>query len=474
MSQIFNCPSCSGSLDYDGGDHATVRCSYCGNTVIVPESMRSKAPNVSTLFTRSNQLREIVELINNGSINEAVDLYSRTFKVNHEEAKAAVSRLTSGLSLGMNQMHVQGFSVSNDPNIRTYRAEDKTGRSIGCLILFIIAFTVGIILVTTVAPLVFGGVALSSIFSSEDPIAEIDNVFSTLEASSGSVPVNGTPIAILPEATATPSSVNLALSFGTEGIAPGQFNDARALGIAPDGRIFVADRDSGRLQYFNAGGEVQGQWQMNEEKFIDGLTIDRAGRLFTLESSDIFRYDLETGEQQTQYTFDDTAVIFSGIATTANNQLIAINRVRGQIIRFDPEGVSELLVRIEDIPDATGFEEVAVDGSGSIYVLGTGEDVLGDRQEMVFKFNADGQYLTRFGKTGSEPGSFRAPNAITVDGQGRVYVGDIFGVHIFDNNGAFLDFFSADGSTFDLEFNNQGQLVITNRTTVSIYNINLR
>lgn len=474
MSQIFNCPSCSASLDYDGGDHATVRCSYCGNTVIVPESMRSKAPNVSTLFTRSNQLREIVELINNGNHMEAVDLYSRTFKVDHEEAHAAVSRLASGLSLAMNQIHVQSYSISNDPNIKTYRADDKTGRNIGCLILFIILFTVGIILVTTVAPLLFGGVALTSFFSGEDPLGEIDDVFTTLEASSGSIPISGTPVAVLPGATSTPSSASLALSFGTEGIAPGQLNDARAIGVAPDGRIFVADRDSGRLQYFNAQGEVQGQWQMNEEKFIDGLAIDRAGHLFTIESSDIFRYDLETGEQQTEYTFDEIAISYSGIATTADNRLIAINHVLNQIIRFNSDGSSELLVSVEDIPDATGFQKVATDGSGNIYVLGTGEDVLGDRQDMVFKFNTSGQYITRFGKSGSEPGSFRAPNALTVDGQGRIYIGDIFGIHIFDNNGAFLDFFSVGGSTFDMEINNQGQLVVTNRTTVSIFDINLR
>jgi sugar lactone lactonase YvrE len=213
---------------------------------------------------------------------------------------------------------------------------------------------------------------------------------------------------------------------------------------------------------------------MNEDKFIARLAIDRAGHLYTIENNDIFRYDLTTGEQLNQISFPDTAVVFSSVATTADNHIVAINRVRGQIIRFDPAGVPGLVIRVEDIADATGFEIATVDGSGNIYVLGIGEDVLGNRQDVVFKFNAEGQYITRFGQTGSEPGTFRAPNTIAVDGQGRVYVGDIFGIHIFNNSGVFVDFFEVEGAVFDIKINDQGELLVTNRTTVFKYAINVK
>lgn len=479
MSEIFNCPSCSASLDYDGGDHATIRCSYCGNTVIVPETIRSKAKNVSTLFTRTNQLKEIVDLINAEKQTEAVELYSKTFTVSREEAHAAVSRLASGLSLAMNHIpvQVQGYTISNDPNIQTYRTSDNTGRSIGCIILAIVLFTFGIIAVTTIIPLVAGGVAFSSIISSDDPFGSIGDALSTAEASSatveagGSIPVRSTSTPVIP-VSPTSGAATLLMQFGTEGIGPGQFNDARALAVAPNGDIYVADRNSGRLQFFTPEGVYQGQWEMNDEKYIDTIVIDNAGHLFTVETSDIFRYDLATGEQLNQLTYPGTVVIFSSIAATVDNQIIAVNRVPGEIIRFDANGNPTLLVQIDDVPDATGFDTVTVDGGGNIYVLGTGEDVLGNRQDVVFKFNADGQYLTRFGQTGSEPGSFRAPNALAVDGQGQVYVGDIFGIHIFNNNGGFLDFFKADGATFGMQFNSQGELLITNRTSVTKYEIN--
>lgn len=491
MSQLFKCPSCSASLDYDGGDHATVRCAYCGNTVIVPESMRSKAPNVTGLFTRSNSLKDIVDLINKGNHLEAVDLYSRTFNVSHSEAHAAVSRLASGLSLAANHMNVmsamgaQSYSISTDPNIQTYSSSSNTGRSIGCIILGIVLFTVCIVVVTTVVPILASGAAISSVFSNEDPFSEIGEVFSTLEATSATIEssTSNTNTSTSgrtetdsgkPEATPTPSAASLVLSFGTEGIAPGQLNDARTLAVAPDGSIYVADRDSGRLQIFNAQGQVQNQWQMNEEKFIDHMAIDRSGHLYTVESSDIFRYDAATGQQLNQLTYNVSIASFNSVATTVDNQVVAVNWIAGEIVRFDANGAVNLTIRVDDVADAIRFDFGTVDGSGNIYVVGSAEDALGDAQDLVFKFNAQGQYVTRFGQTGSEPGTFRSPQAIAVDGQGRVYVGDVFGIHIFDNNGAFLDFFTVEGAVFDIKFNDQGELLVTNRTTVYKYAINVQ
>lgn len=481
MSQLFKCPSCSASLDYDGGDHATVRCAYCGNTVIVPDSMRSKAPNVSTLFTRTNRLKEIVDFINAGRQSEAVQLYSETFNVSHEEAQAAVNRLASGLSLAMNQMQVQ--SISMDPSIQTYRSNDKTGRNIGCLVLGIILFTVFIVVVTTVVPLVASGAAVWSVFSSEDPFSEVGEVFSTLEAAGatvesgsdpGSLASRATPTPPKPGASPTPDAAELIFSFGSLGIAPGQLNDARTLALDSQGNIYVADRDSGRLQVFNAGGQVQNQWTMSEERFIDGMAIDRAGHLYTIESSDIYRYDLASGQQLNQITYPQGIVSFSSIATTVNNELVAVNWIAGQIIRFDANGSPGLVIPIENVPDGIAFDVVAVDGQGNIYVIGRAEDVLGDQQDVVFKFTAEGQYVTRFGKSGGEPGSFRSPQSIAVDGQGRIYVGDIFGVHIFDNTGSFLDFFPVEGALFDMKFSDQGELLITNREKIFKFAIHVK
>jgi sugar lactone lactonase YvrE len=383
----------------------------------------------------------------------------------------------------MSQMRVQ--SISTDPSIQTYRSDDKTGRNIGCMVMGILLFVVFIVVVTTVVPLLAGGAAIWSVFSSEDPFSEVGPVFSTLEAAGATVEANGgdigpggltgraSPTPPKPAASPTPSAAELILSFGSLGIAPGQLNDARAMALDPQGNIYVADRDSGRLQIFNDGGQVQTQWTMSEDRFIDGMTIDRAGHLYTIESSDIFRYDLATGQQLNQINYPQGIVSFNSVAATVNNEIVAVNWIAGQIIRFDANGSPNLEIAIENVPDGISFDFATVDGQGNIYAVGRAEDVLGDQQDVVFKFTAAGQYVTRFGKSGGEPGSFRAPQAIAVDGQGRIYVGDIFGVHIFDNTGSFLDFFEVEGAIFDMKFDDQGELLITNREKIFKFAIHL-
>ncbi len=45
-TQTFECPSCGGPLEYDGGDDLTVTCPFCNSSVIVPEELREDDPQV--------------------------------------------------------------------------------------------------------------------------------------------------------------------------------------------------------------------------------------------------------------------------------------------------------------------------------------------------------------------------------------------------------------------------------------------
>jgi hypothetical protein len=97
---------------------------------------------------------------------------------------------------------------------------------------------------------------------------------------------------------------------------------------------------------------------------------------------------------------------------------------------------------------------------GNIYVTGVAEDVLGDRQDVVFKFTAEGQFASQFGSSGNEPGLFMGiVSAIAVDGQGHIYVADFQGVQVFDNNGRFLELLQLEGVAFDMAITSQNELV---------------
>ena len=49
-------------------------------------------------------------------------------------------------------------------------------------------------------------------------------------------------------------------SWGNPGSGPGEFWVPHGIGIAPDGRVLVADRDNNRIQVFTAEGEYLDQW----------------------------------------------------------------------------------------------------------------------------------------------------------------------------------------------------------------------
>jgi DNA-directed RNA polymerase subunit RPC12/RpoP len=57
-----------------------------------------------------------------------------------------------------------------------------------------------------------------------------------------------------PRKESTNTFANVLLEFGSEGIGPGMFNDARSIGVDGAGRIYVAEYTGGRVQVFDPAG----------------------------------------------------------------------------------------------------------------------------------------------------------------------------------------------------------------------------
>ncbi|HKR14046.1 MAG TPA: hypothetical protein VJT15_18430 [Pyrinomonadaceae bacterium] len=262
-----------------------------------------------------------------------------------------------------------------------------------------------------------------------------------------------------------PGYANELLAFGSEGIGPGMFNDARSIGVDGEGRIYVGEYQGGRIQVFDPTGKFLSQWSIGDRKtLLRGLAADRKGTVYVVSGGGVLLYRGDTGEKfgQIEYErngFDDVSVGADGGVVTA------LHRNRDDIVIFDANGK---LVRAipEAISGASGDSElsmrVAVDGSGSIYALGRFNNG-------VFKFGRDGKYMNRFGSSGDQAGQFRAPYSIAVDGYGRVYVGDIKGIQIFDADGRYLNVIKQKGVAFGMVLNDKNELFVVARDRVIKY-----
>lgn len=261
------------------------------------------------------------------------------------------------------------------------------------------------------------------------------------------------------------SFASLVMQFGEDGIGPGMFKDARSIALDGAGRIYVGEYIGGRIQVFDPTGKFITQWSVDPKMPLRGLAADRNSVVYVVQRGQINRHEGETGNVIGQVSYAEGNG-FDDLRTTPDGGLIAaFQRNRDDIVRFNSAGQPVRTIRAA-ISSASGDSEldtkVAIDGLGNIFALGTFNNG-------VFKFGPDGKFLTRFGDAGEQPGQFRAPHSIAVDGKGRVYVSDIKGIQVFDSNGRYLTVFKPAGSAFGMVFNDKGELFIAARTKVLRY-----
>jgi hypothetical protein len=266
-----------------------------------------------------------------------------------------------------------------------------------------------------------------------------------------------------PSASPTPEGMaKMTLKFGSEGTGPGMFNDSRSIALDGEGRIFIGDYTGGRIQVFDAAGKFITQWMADEEMPLRGLAADRRGTVYVVQRGKISRYEALTGKALGEVAYEGGSGFDDAVALPDGGLLAAWYRGSDDIVRFDAGGRVAKVMRAAISGQSRRSElnmRVAADGLGNVYALGTFNSA-------VFKFASDGRFLNKFGGSGDQQGQFRAPDAIAVDGHGRVYVSDIHGVQVFDSEGRFIDRFKTDGIAFGMIFNDKNELFVAARSHV--------
>jgi DNA-binding beta-propeller fold protein YncE len=197
--------------------------------------------------------------------------------------------------------------------------------------------------------------------------------------------------------------------------------DSKGLAYVADqkvGAVFIFNPETHETQLIRNGFEAHFGW-------INGLAVDDDDRLFVSDGKMhhvlIFNAKHEVESQITEGLVDPV-----GLAIDTNNRfLYVVDTQQDQVIVYDADTL-KLLRRIGTAgknhfltgPGDFGAPQgVAVDKDGNVYVT----DTLNDRVEI---FDADGSFISTFGKAGDGPGYFARPKGIAVDSDGHIWVAD--------------------------------------------------
>ena len=139
----------------------------------------------------------------------------------------------------------------------------------------------------------------------------------------------------------------------------------------------------------------------------------------------------------------------AGIAIDTSNRFVyVVDTQADQVVVFDADKYT-LLRRIgtggkkHSLTSPGDFSlptHVAVDKEGNVYVT----DTLNNRVEI---FDADGNFISEFGKSGDGPGHFARPKGIAIDCDGHIWVTDEIQsrVQVFDKEGRLLLYMGEQG-----------------------------
>jgi sugar lactone lactonase YvrE len=220
---------------------------------------------------------------------------------------------------------------------------------------------------------------------------------------------------------------------GTEKTGEGNkvlFQLAEPYGMAIDskGNLYVADQKVGAIFIFNTETRdvelIKNKTHAHFVRII-GLAMDDADRLFVSDPG--LRHVLVLDSTHKPVDVITEGLTLPGsLAIDRENRLLYVSDIElDQVLVYDADSFKLLrkigttghkheLTTPGDFAKPTGL---AVDQEGNLYVC----DTLNDRIEI---FDADGKFISTFGKNGDGPGYFARPKGVAIDGDGHIWVAD--------------------------------------------------
>lgn len=200
------------------------------------------------------------------------------------------------------------------------------------------------------------------------------------------------------------------------------------LAIDSKGSLYVADSKVGAIFIFNTETRdvdmIKNGVHAHFVRII-GLAMDDTDRLFV--SDPALRHVLVfSKDHKAEDVITEGMAGPGGLAIDTQNRLLYVADVElDQVLVYDADtlklvrkiGTTGHTHELTSIGDFSKPAALAVDAEGNLYVT----DTMNNRIEI---FDADGNFISTFGKAGDGPGYFARPKGVAIDGDGHVWVAD--------------------------------------------------
>lgn len=225
---------------------------------------------------------------------------------------------------------------------------------------------------------------------------------------------------------------NFITKWGSRGWGDGQFSFPCGIVVNSKGRVFVTDRDSHRIQAFDSDGNFVAKW---------GSIGKAEGQLLyphfiAVDGSDLLYVTEGTGSRVQVFDSDGNFITKWGSPGTGD----------GQFQAYLTTGIT--------VNDIAGIVYV-IDGA----TVSSGMDPINGNR--IQAFDKAGNFLFKWGGSGSDDGKFLEPGGMAIDSSGKIHVADTRNgrIQVFDQEGNFISKIMGLGFGFD-QFNNPPSAII--------------
>jgi sugar lactone lactonase YvrE len=207
-----------------------------------------------------------------------------------------------------------------------------------------------------------------------------------------------------------------------------QLVEPYGMAVDSNNNLYVADQKVGAIFIFNTDTReadlIKNSVHAHFARII-GLAMDDNDRLFVSDPG--LRHVLVFDKtHKAEDVITEGMVEPGSIALDRENRLLYVSDVElDQVLVYDADSL-RLLRKIgttgqkHELTTPGNFAKptgLAIDADGNLYVC----DTLNDRIEV---FDADGKFVSTYGKNGDGPGYFGRPKGIAIDSDGHVWVAD--------------------------------------------------